>query len=80
MTVGSHHPRWFVSSDLDGFFGLALDNLIQILIIISLCQGVLQFPAELIYGRILPGIAISLVVGNGYYSWLAYQEGKKLGP
>ena len=79
MTVRPRHPRWFVSSDLDGFFGLALDNLIQILIIISLCQGILQFPPELIYGRILPGIALSLIVGNGYYSWLAYQKGKELG-
>ncbi|MGK7892549.1 MAG: NCS2 family permease [Xenococcus sp. (in: cyanobacteria)] len=70
-------PRWFVREDLDGFFGLALDNLIQILVIVSLCQGVLQFPASLLYGRILPGVAISLVVGNIYYSWLTYQQGKQ---
>ncbi|NES20855.1 MAG: NCS2 family permease, partial [Symploca sp. SIO3E6] len=70
-------PRWFVRRDLDGFFGLALDNLIQILVIVSLTQGVLQFPAYLVYGRILPSIAISLVVGNFYYGWLAYQQGKR---
>jgi len=70
-------PRWFVSGDIDGFFGLALDNLIQILVIVSLCQGVLQFPASLLYGRILPGVALSLIVGNLYYSWLAYQQGDR---
>ncbi len=70
-------PRWFVRQDIDGFFGLALDNLIQILVIVSLCQGVLQFPASLLYGRILPGIALSLVVGNFYYSWLAYKQGQR---
>ena len=69
--------RWFVRRDIDGFFGLALDNLVQILVIVSLCQGVLQFPPDLVYGRILPGLALSLVVGNLYYSWLAYQEGKR---
>ena len=69
--------RWFVRSDIDGFFGLALDNLIQILVIISLTQGVLQFPPHLIYGKILPSIALSLIIGNVYYSWLAYQQGKK---
>ena len=68
-------PRWFVRRDLDGFFGLALDNFIQILVIVGLTQGVLQFPATLVYGRILPGIALSLIVGNLYYSWLAYQQG-----
>lgn len=70
-------PRWFVRRDLDGFFGLALDNLIQILVIVSLCQGVLQFPAALVYGRILPGVAFSLIVGNLYYSWLAYRQGHR---
>ena len=70
-------PRWFVRQDIDGFFGLALDNLIQILLIVGLCQVVLQFPPSLLYGRVLPGVAISLIVGNLYYSWLTYQQGKR---
>lgn len=70
-------PIWFVQRDIDGFFGLALDNLIQILVILNLCQGVLEFPPDLIYGKILPSIALSLIVGNVYYSWLAYQIGKQ---
>jgi AGZA family xanthine/uracil permease-like MFS transporter len=74
---GPSSPRWFVRQDLDGFFGLALDNLIQILVIVGLCQSVLQFPPILIYGRILPSIALSLIVGNFDYSWLAYQQGKR---
>jgi adenine/guanine/hypoxanthine permease len=73
----SEAPRWFVRGDIDGLFGLALDNFIQILLIVGLCQGVLGFPATLIYGRILPGIALSLVVGNFYYGWLAYQIGQR---
>jgi adenine/guanine/hypoxanthine permease len=72
-------PRWFVRQDIDGFFGLALDNFIQILLIVNLCQVVLGFPDNLIYGRILPGVALSLIVGNVYYSWLAYQQGKREG-
>jgi len=69
-------PRWLVRRDIDGFFGLALDNFIQILLIVSLCQGVLEFSPSLIYGRILPGVALSLVAGNFYYSWLAYRQGQ----
>jgi len=72
-------PRWFVRQDIDGFFGLALNNLIQILVIVSLTQTVLGFPADIVYGRILPSIAISLIVGNFYYSWLAYKRGKQQG-
>ena len=70
-------PRWFVRGDIDGLFGLALDNFIQILLVVNLCQGVLGFPAFLVYGRILPGIALSLIVGNFYYGWLAYQKGQR---
>ncbi|MEY4527782.1 MAG: hypothetical protein RL768_1501 [Nitrospirota bacterium] len=69
------HPRWFVREDVDGLLGLALDNLIQILLIVGLCQGVLGYPSTLVYGRILPAVALSLVVGNVYYSWLAYRLG-----
>jgi adenine/guanine/hypoxanthine permease len=76
-TVASAAPRWFVRRDIDGFFGLALDNLIQILLIASLCQGVLGFTPELLYSRVLPAVALSLVVGNSYYSWLAYRQGQR---
>ncbi|MBF2098572.1 MAG: NCS2 family permease [Gloeomargaritaceae cyanobacterium C42_A2020_066] len=69
-------PRWFVPGDLDGFFGLALDNLVQILVIVNLLQGVLGFPPDLLYNRVLPGVALSLIVGNLYYSWLAHRQGQ----
>src|SRR5512141_1176553 len=64
-------PRWFVRGDIDGFFGLALDNLIQVLLLISLTTNVLGFDAHLIYSRILPGVGISLVVGNVFYAYQA---------
>ncbi len=60
--------RWFVRGDVDGFFGLALDNLVQLLLIDALCRGVLGFSDELLYGRVLPGVAVSLLVGNLYYA------------
>ena len=63
--------RWIVRGDIDGFFGLALDNLVQLLLIDTLCRGVLGFPDELLYGRVLPGVAVSLLVGNLFYAWQA---------
>jgi AGZA family xanthine/uracil permease-like MFS transporter len=62
---------WFVSGDFDGFFGLAIDNLIQFLLILGLCQAVLGFPVGLLLSRVLPGAALSILVGNSFYAWQA---------
>src|SRR5512142_12683 len=71
---------WLVRGDVDGFFGLALDNLVQLLLIDALCRIVLGFSAPLVRGRILPGAAVSILVGNLFYAWqarrLAVREGR----
>src|SRR6476619_6529870 len=69
--------RLFVRGDLDGFFGLALDNLVQLLLIDSLCRGVLGFPDALLYGRVLPGVAVSLLVGNLFYAHQARELSRR---
>jgi adenine/guanine/hypoxanthine permease len=71
--------RLFVRGDVDGFFGLAIDNLVQLLLIDVLCRMVLGFPAELVYGRILPGVAVSLLVGNLFYARQALRLAKGQG-
>ncbi|MEZ4257549.1 MAG: hypothetical protein R3B36_00695 [Polyangiaceae bacterium] len=60
--------RWIVRGDVDGFFGLALDNLVQLLVIDALCRFVLGFSPELLYGRVLPGAAVSILIGNVFYA------------
>lgn len=71
--------KWLVKGDIDGFFGLALDNLVQVLLIEALCVGVLGFPRPLVYGRILPGVAVSLLVGNLFYAWQARRLARRTG-
>jgi AGZA family xanthine/uracil permease-like MFS transporter len=70
---------WFVRGDIDGFFGLALDNFVQLLLIASTCGFVLGFPPDLLFGRILPGVAVSLLVGNFYYAWQARKLSRQTG-
>ena len=78
-TSPGFRPRLFVRGDIDGFFGLALDNLIQELLISSLWTQVLGFSSERLYGRILPGVAVSLVIGNLFYAWQARELARKTG-
>jgi len=71
--------RWFVAGDVDGFFGLALDNLIQLLLIVALCRVVLGFDDQLLLHRVLPGVALSVIVGNLFYAWQAYRVAREKG-
>lgn len=75
--MGGH--GWFVRKDLDGFFGLGLDNLIQFILIGTFCQGLLGMPQELVVHRIFPGAALSIVFGNVFYSWQARRLAAKTG-
>jgi len=62
---------WFVKKDIDGFFGLMTDNLMQLIVIGVLCQHVCGLPVSKIFGTILPGAAFSIVTGNLFYAWQA---------
>ncbi len=65
--------RWFVRGDVGSFLRLALDNLAHLLLINALCRRVLGFNSELMYSQVLPGVAMSLLVGNCFYAWQAYE-------
>jgi adenine/guanine/hypoxanthine permease len=79
MPQASFNPPWFVRKDLDGFFGLMIDNLIQLILIVSLCRELIHLSDEYIFGKILPGAAISILVGNFFYAWQARQLARETG-
>jgi AGZA family xanthine/uracil permease-like MFS transporter len=70
---------WFVPNDIDGFFGLFVDNLCQLIVVVGLCPAVAGLPETLVVGRILPGIALSLVFGNLFYAWQARRLAERTG-
>src|SRR5579862_8394313 len=77
--LSSRAMRWIVRGDVDGFFGLAIDNLVQLLLIDGMCRGVLGFPADLVYSRILPGAAMSVLIGNIAYAMQARRLAQRTG-
>jgi len=72
-------PRWFVRGDMDGWAGLFIDNLIQLLLILSLVPPVCGIPSEIVLIRILPAAALSILVGNLFYSWQAHRLAQSTG-
>ena len=79
MPQSQVNPPWFVRKDLDGFFGLMIDNLIQLILIVSLCRELIHLPDSYIFGKILPGAAISILVGNFFYAWQARRLARETG-
>src|SRR5512147_2247511 len=79
MAQPAANPPWFVRKDLDGFFGLMIDNLIQLILIVGLCRELIRLPDSYIFGKILPGAAISILVGNFFYAWQARQLARETG-
>ena len=79
----SNRLPFFVKRDLDGFFGLFIDNLVQLLLIVALCEQMCGMTgpegSKLLYQMILPGAAVSILAGNLAYAWQAHRLAKREG-
>ncbi len=71
--------RWIRSGDVNGFLGLALDNVTQLVVLSGLLIGVFGFPADLVLGRMVPGTALGVLVGDLVYTWLAVRLMRRTG-
>lgn len=68
---------WIVASDLDGFFGLFIDNLVNLLIIAGTLMGLFKMPAEIVLGKVIPGCGLAIFAGNVYYTLMARRLARK---
>jgi AGZA family xanthine/uracil permease-like MFS transporter len=69
---------WFTSGDIDGFFGLFFSGFPDLLLIVGLAS-VCGFSTEFVTGRVLPGVAFSVLAGNLFYAWQARRLAAKTG-
>ena len=72
-------PKLWVTGDLNAFFGLFVNVLLNILVLTSLSLFVIKLPADIVFGRMLPALGIALMCGNIFYAYLAYQKAKREG-
>jgi AGZA family xanthine/uracil permease-like MFS transporter len=70
---------WIRAGDLNGFLGLALDNVTQLVILSGLLIGVFQFPAGLVLYQMVPGTALGVLIGDLAYTWLAVRLARRSG-
>nr|WP_051440356.1 hypothetical protein [Pseudoxanthomonas suwonensis] len=70
-TQSSRRLPWFVAGDLNGFFGLVVDNLSILGFIAAALVGIFGFPAEVVFLRMFPGTALGVLLGNLMYTVMA---------
>ncbi|MGI8978737.1 MAG: permease [Pirellulaceae bacterium] len=70
---------WAATGDVNAFFGLMLDNVADLLLMVSLLTGVFAFPTDVAIRYMIPGTAIGVMVGDLLFFWLALHLAKKTG-
>ncbi|MCZ4256699.1 xanthine/uracil/vitamin C permease [Sulfitobacter sp. G21635-S1] len=80
MSDTTYTYKLFNRSDFNAFWALFTDNLVNLLILSGVCQFVFQMPADIVFGRIVPGAAVAILAGVVVYAllakWVANRQGK----
>jgi AGZA family xanthine/uracil permease-like MFS transporter len=71
--------RWAAPGDLNAFFGLMLDNVMNLVILAGILIGVFGFPRDLVYTRMFPGTALGVLFGDLVYTWMAFRLARREG-
>jgi len=71
--------RWSLAGDLNGFFGLVVDNLAVMAFLATVLVGLFKFPAEIVFTRMFPGTALGVLVGDLIYTWMAVRLSRATG-
>ncbi|KIL45054.1 NCS2 family permease [Jeotgalibacillus soli] len=77
MNKTVHYP-WYKKEDTDAFFALFQNNLANFVIIAVTMLG-MGFSAEIVFGKVIPGAAVAVMVGNLYYAHMANRLAQKEG-
>jgi AGZA family xanthine/uracil permease-like MFS transporter len=78
-SVGAKNYNWAAPGDVNAFFGLALDNIAGMVLMVSMLSEVFGFPAEFALRYMIPGTALGVLIGDLMYFCLAFPLAKRLG-
>jgi AGZA family xanthine/uracil permease-like MFS transporter len=79
MVSPPSHYRWSAPGDVNAFFGLSIDNLAGLVLLVSLLEGAFGFPAQFALGHLVPGTAVGVVVGDLIFTWMAFRLARRTG-
>ena len=71
--------QWARPGDVNAFFGLMLDNIAGLVLLVSLLATNYGFPVDFALAYMVPGTAIGVLVGDLIFFVMAFMLAKKLG-
>jgi adenine/guanine/hypoxanthine permease len=76
--------RWAGWGDINAFFGLILDNVAVMILLVCLVTsdnpvGDLRFSREFVLTQMIPGTALGVVIGDLVYTWMAIRLARRTG-
>jgi AGZA family xanthine/uracil permease-like MFS transporter len=79
MVQASARYRWLAAGDASAFFALVLDNLTNIVLLVSILVGGFHFHVDVFVTRMVPGTALGVCAGDLAYTWLAFRLARRSG-
>ena len=70
---------WFRRGDIGGITYLVTNNIVNYLIVIATLSGVLEWPDKIVFGAVIPGMSIGLMLGCIYYTFMGRRLSRKEG-
>lgn len=77
--VSLRRPAWFSVGDVNAFFGLMLDNVVNLAVLAGILVGGFGFPADIVFVRMFPGTALGVLIGNLVYTVMAVRLARRSG-
>ncbi len=71
--------RWAATGDVNAFFGLMLDNVAGLILIVSLLHQNFQFPVDFALQHMIPGTALGVLIGDLAFFVIAFRLAKRSG-
>src|SRR5205809_685898 len=72
--------RWAAWGDVNAFFGLILDNIAVLIVLVgTLSAGPDGFTPDFVIGRMVPGTALGVFLGDLAYTVMAFRLARRTG-
>jgi AGZA family xanthine/uracil permease-like MFS transporter len=70
---------WATRGDVNAFFGLMLDNVANLSLMVGLLAGGFGFPASFALRYMIPGTALGVLAGDLAFTWMAFRLARSTG-